>query len=145
MKMNKIVVFILMSCLSLYANAQSKAAIEFEKQNEERAEMLGLDCMPQYNGGLDSIVSYLQNNIHYPEKAYVKGEEGCVVISFVVHKDGSIVDVTVVQQVSDALDKEAVRVISSMPKWKPATKNGIPVPVRYALPVNFRMPQRNRL
>lgn len=99
------------------------------------AEQLGLDCMPKFIGGMQALMEYLQENVLYPENAMKRGEEGRVIVEFIVHRDGSIVEPVVIRSVSKELDMEAVRVIHNMPKWKPATKNGIPVRVKYTLPI----------
>ncbi|PQJ09909.1 hypothetical protein CJD36_018400 [Flavipsychrobacter stenotrophus] len=85
------------------------------------------------------MIQYLSNNITYPEKAHKKGIQGRVAISFIVNNDGSITDVTVVQPVSPDIDAEAVRVISTMPKWRPGRQNGKPVSVIYTQPINFKL------
>ena len=96
--------------------------------------------MPQYPSGINGLISFLSENINYPEDAEKQGIEGKVIVSFVVDTDGTIKDAEVVQKVYPSLDAEAVRVIMSMPKWKPATKQGVPVRVRYKLPISFALP-----
>ncbi len=78
-------------------------------------------------------------NIKYPESAKKEGIQGRVFISFVVNKDGSISDVKKLRGVSEELDKEAMRVIKNMPKWKPGEQRGEKVKVEYALPINFKL------
>ncbi len=94
------------------------------------------EIMPRFNGDVNK---YLSENIKYPQIAIETYTQGRVVCQFVVNRDGSIVDVEVVRSVDASLDKEAVRVIKSMPKWKPGIQNGKPVRVKYYLPVNFRL------
>lgn len=85
------------------------------------------------------IPTYLNKFLKYPKEAYENGEQGRVVVQFVVEKDGSLTDIRVVRSVSPPLDKEAVRVVSKMPKWKyPGLRNGEPVRVKYTMPVMFR-------
>lgn len=93
--------------------------------------------MPEYPGGQDALVSFLSNNINYPEEAEKKGIEGKVIVTFIVEPDGIINDVKVASSVHRLLDKEAIRVIKSMPKWIPGKQNGIPVRVKYTAPINF--------
>ena len=93
--------------------------------------------MPNYPGGQDALVTFLSNNIKYPEEAEKKGIEGKVIVTFIVEPDGIINDVKVASPVHRLLDKEAVRVIKSMPKWIPGKQNGIPVRVKYTAPINF--------
>ncbi len=96
--------------------------------------------MPEFPGGMSALFDYLSFNTHYPKQAYRKGIEGRVVCQFVVAIDGKISNVEVVRSSGDkSLDREAVRVIRSMPKWKPAMYQGKPVSVKYTVPVNFKL------
>ena len=97
-----------------------------------------VDEMPQFPGGMKALMDYLSANVKYPEAAKQAGISGRVTTIFVVGEDGVIRDVKVVRSVSPELDAEAIRVMSSMPKWKPGKQDGKPVPVRYTVPVNFR-------
>lgn len=93
--------------------------------------------MPQFPNGTAGLINFLNENIHYPEDAEKQGIHGKVIVSFIVDIDGTIKNVEVVQRVHPSLDAEAVRVINAMPKWKPATKQGTPVRVRYSIPISF--------
>ena len=84
-------------------------------------------------------MEYLGNNVKYPVVAQENGVQGRVVVSFVVERDGSITDVKVVRSVDPSLDKEAVRVVKSMPRWIPGKQNGQAVRVKYNVPVAFRL------
>lgn len=95
--------------------------------------------MPSFPGGPAKLFEYLSQNIHYPLVAEENGVQGRVVVTFVVERDGSITDVKVVKSVDPSLDKEAVRLIKSMPKWKPGKQNGSAVRVKYTTPVTFRL------
>jgi protein TonB len=97
--------------------------------------------MPEFPGGQSALMKYLSENIRYPVIAQENGIEGRVICSFVVERDGSITDVQVVRGVDPSLDREAVRVIQSMPKWKPGKQRGKPVRVRFTLPIVFRLQQ----
>jgi TonB family protein len=94
--------------------------------------------MPEFPGGMKALMDYLSTNVKYPEAAKQAGISGRVTTAFVVGEDGVIRDVKVLRSVSPELDAEAIRVMSSMPKWKPGKQDGKPVPVRYTVPVNFR-------
>lgn len=94
----------------------------------------------EFIGGQDSLVSYLINSINYPIPAIVQKIEGHVIVQFVIDKDGSIIDVRVIKGVHPLLDEEAIRVIKSMPKWKPAMKDGVLVKSRFNMPINFKLP-----
>lgn len=92
--------------------------------------------MPEFRG---NVFEYLSSNLKYPTIAQEIGLQGKVTCQFVVNKDGSITDVEVVKGVDPSLDKEAIRVIKSMPNWKPGRLNGKPVRVRFTLPVRFKL------
>lgn len=95
---------------------------------------------PQFmNGGMVGLMQYLSKNIKYPVMAQEANVQGRVTVQFVVNKDGSIVDVQVLRGVDPYLDKEAVRVISTMPKWKPGKQRGKPVRCKYTVPVTFKL------
>ncbi len=95
--------------------------------------------MPEFPGGMAALMQYLGKNIKYPTIAQETGIQGRVIVQFVVNRDGSIVDAKVVRSVDPYLDKEAIRVISSMPKWKPGKQRNKAVRVKYTLPVMFRL------
>lgn len=99
-----------------------------------------VENMPEFpDGGMSGLMKYLSANIRYPEAAHKAGTQGRVTVQFVVGKDGSIGNVGILRGVDPNLDAEAIRVISSMPKWKPGTQKGEPVNVRYTVPVMFRL------
>ena len=92
------------------------------------------------NTGESEILSkWIAKNVKYPVLAMENGIQGKVFIQFVIERDGSITDVKVVRGVDASLDKEAVRVVQSMPKWKPGKQRGKPVRVAYTLPINFQL------
>ena len=95
--------------------------------------------MPQFPGGQAALLEYLAKNIKYPVVAEENGVQGRVIVTFVVERDGSITDVKVVKSVDPSLDKEAARVVKSMPKWQPGKQNGSAVRVKYTVPVTFRL------
>ncbi|MFV0555381.1 MAG: energy transducer TonB [Mangrovibacterium sp.] len=98
-----------------------------------------VEQMPEFPGGVNAMRAYLAKNVKYPVVALENGLQGTVYISFVVNQDGSIVDVTVLRGVDSSLDKEAVRVVQSMPKWKPGKQGGKPVRVSYQVPISFKL------
>ena len=97
--------------------------------------------MPQFPGGMDALSKFIKSSINYPETAISKGVEGKVIVSFIVEKNGTVTNATVVTPVDPDLDKEAVRVVGSMPEWTPGTLNGAPVRVKYSIPVRFSLPK----
>lgn len=98
-----------------------------------------VEKQPEFPGGQEAMMKYLSDNIKYPMVAQENGIQGRVIVNFVVEKDGGLSDVQVVRGQDAALDKEAVRVIEAMPKWKPGVQRGERVRVRYTLPVVFRL------
>ena len=110
------------------------------EEEEEEVVFVVVESMPEFPGGQQALFKYLSENVKYPVIAQENGIQGRVICQFVVNKDGSIVDVEVVRSGGDAsLDKEAIRVIKSMPKWKPGKQRGKPVRVKYTVPVNFKL------
>ena len=95
--------------------------------------------MPSFPGGQSALLEYLNKNIKYPVVAEENGIQGRVTVTFVVERDGSITDVKVVKSVDPSLDKEAARVVKSMPHWIPGKQNGSAVRVKYTVPVTFRL------
>ena len=95
--------------------------------------------MPEFPGGTEKFMEYLSSNIKYPEEAKEKGISGRVFIQFVIEKDGSVTNVKVMKGIGALCDDEAVRVVKSMPKWKPGKQKGKPVRVNYILPVSFKL------
>ena len=111
-----------------------------QEEEEEEVVFVVVESMPEFPGGQQALFKYLSENVKYPVIAQENGIQGRVICQFVVNKDGSIVDVEVVRSGGDpSLDKEAIRVIKSMPKWKPGKQRGKPVRVKYTVPVNFKL------
>ena len=110
------------------------------EEEEEEVVFVVVETMPEFPGGQQALFKYLSENVKYPVIAQENGIQGRVICQFVVNKDGAIVDVEVVRSGGDpSLDKEAVRVIKSMPKWNPGKQRGKAVRVKYTVPVNFRL------
>lgn len=112
--------------------------VEEEEPVEEEIFMV-VEQMPEFPGGMAELMKFLSKNIKYPTIAQENGIQGRVIVQFVVNQDGSIVDPVVMRSVDPYLDKEALRVISSMPKWKPGMQRGKAVRVKYTVPVTFRL------
>ena len=120
-----------------------------EKAAEEKPQVVDMydepidfrvvEDLPQFPGGAPKLMEYLSQNIRYPKEATEHGIQGRVIVQFVVEKDGSVSNVQVVRSVDPALDREAVRVVKSMPKWNPGMNNGQPARVKYTLPVTFKL------
>lgn len=112
--------------------------VETEKVEEDVIHVTA-EIMPEFPGGMAALMKYLGANIKYPTISQEMGSMGRVIVQFVVDKDGTITNPTVARGVDAYLDKEAIRVISSMPKWKPGVQNGKKVRVKYTVPVVFRL------
>lgn len=115
--------------------------VEAPKEEEDvETVFVVVETMPEFPGGQAALFKYLSENVKYPVIAQENGIQGRAICQFVVNRDGSIVDVEVVRSAGDAsLDKEAVRVLKSMPKWKPGKQRGKAVRVKYTVPVNFKL------
>ena len=110
------------------------------EEEEEEVVFVVVESMPEFPGGAQAMFKYISENVKYPVIAQENGIQGRAICQFVVNRDGSIVDVDVVRTSGDAsLDKEAIRVIKSMPKWTPGKQRGKPVRVKYTVPINFRL------
>ena len=102
-----------------------------------------VEQMPEYPGGMRAGLEFMARNLRYPTKAREAGKQGRVIVQFVVRKDGSLSDFKVLRPVDPWLDAEAIRVISTMPKWKPGMQDGNPVSVKFTLPVTFMLEGTN--
>ena len=132
---------------TIQASDDTQAAVEVkytpveveEEEVEEQQIFQVVEEMPEFPGGMGECMKFLAKNIKYPTVAQENGVQGRVIVQFVVNRDGTIVDPVVMRGVDPYLDKEALRVISMMPKWKPGKQRGKAVRVRYTQPVLFRL------
>lgn len=113
--------------------------VEVEEEPEEQQIFQVVEEMPEFPGGMAECLKFISKNIKYPTIAQENGIQGRVIIQFVVNQDGSIVDPVVMRTVDPYLDKEALRVIKMMPKWKPGKQRGKAVRVKYTVPVTFKL------
>ena len=113
--------------------------VEVEPEPEEEEIFMVVEDQPEFPGGTAALLEYLRKNIKYPAICRENNIQGRVLVTFIVNKDGAIVEPEVVKSVNPSLDKEALRVISTMPNWKPGSQRGKPVRVKYTVPVNFRL------
>ena len=95
--------------------------------------------MPSFPGGIDECMRYIARHVKYPAISIENGAQGIVSVRFIIEKDGSISNPKIAQGVDEYLDKEAMRVIMSMPKWKPGKQRGVAVRTQFTLPVKFRL------
>lgn len=110
-----------------------------EETVEEETEFIIVEEMPMFGSGTADLMKYLSANIKYPTVSAEQGVQGKVVVQFVVGIHGEILNPVVVKSVDPYLDKEAIRVISTMPKWKPGKQRGKAVRVKYTVPVVFKL------
>ena len=119
---------------------KAKEVVVDEKPKEEETKVFDVvEQMPSFPGGDAELMKFLSTHIKYPVVAEENGIQGRVIATFVVERDGSISDVKVIKSVDPSLDKEAIRVLKSMPKWIPGKQNGSAVRVKYTVPVTFRL------
>lgn len=124
---------------SAQVEAYTPPAVVKEEEESSQQIFTVVETKPEFPGGQGALLQYLAKSIKYPVIAQENGIQGRVSCSFVVNKDGSIVDAEVIRGVDPSLDKEALRVINSMPKWSPGKQRGKPVRVKYTVPVTFRL------
>jgi len=113
---------------------------ELNREDEEDATVINeKNRNAQFQDGKTDLLRYIYQNIHYPPAALKQRINGRVICSFIVNEDGSLSDITLVQGVYVFLDDEVLRVVRSMPVWKPALKDGKPVKIKYVMPVVFKL------
>ena len=98
-----------------------------------------IDQMPEFPGGMDAMLQFINDNMKYPTKAQTDGIQGRVAVQFIVDENGYIIEPNIVRSVEPSLDKEALRIIKMLPQWKPGTLKGKAVKVKYTVPVAFKL------
>ena len=131
-------IFVLMAFVTLCFGAQAAEMNTLNTVNDD-VVVDNPDVLPEFPGGMEALMSYIGNNVKYPEEACSKKVEGKVIVEFIVKKDGSVADAKVISKTDGQLNKEALRVVNSMPKWKPGRNKGKIVDVRFVLPVLFKL------
>lgn len=133
--MKKMILLSMMAVLGLMtANAQKTVVSQSNQSVYDQVEQ-----MPEFPGGMPAMIEFLQTNLKYPEDAIKQQVGGRVMVMFVVETDGTLSNVRVARNVFPSLDSEAVRVVKTMPKWKPGKEKGRPVRVNFTLPVVFSL------
>jgi protein TonB len=122
-----------------WVDINTVVAVEPEPEIEDDTPFQVVEDQPEFPGGTAALMEYLRKNIKYPAVCRENNIQGKVIVTFIVNKDGAIVEPEVIKGVNPSLDKEALRVISTMPNWKPGYQRGKAVRVRYSVPVNFRL------
>lgn len=124
---------------AISANTESVAEMRTSAPASDNKVFTTVEKLAEFPGGIEAMMKWLQYNVKYPKEAEKAGEQGKAVVKFTVNKDGSISNATIIKSVSPSIDKEALRVVTSMPKWKPAENGGKKVACWYTLPVSFRL------
>ncbi|KAB6289821.1 energy transducer TonB, partial [Bacteroides xylanisolvens] len=113
-------------------------AVGVKGENVDQAFTV-VETMPKFPEGQAGLMRYLARSIKYPVIAQKNKEQGRVIIQMIIGTDGSLSNVKVLRSVSPSLDAEAIRVVGNMPKWEPGMQKGQAVPVKYTLPITFRL------
>lgn len=113
-------------------------AVGVKGENADQAFTV-VETMPKFPEGQAGLMRYLARSIKYPVIAQKNKEQGRVIIQMIIGTDGSLSNVKVLRSVSPSLDAEAIRVVGNMPKWEPGMQKGQAVPVKYTLPITFRL------
>jgi protein TonB len=129
------------------ATTENKAAVEVVEQKQEEVVeaakeeevFVVVEEMPEFPGGVVALRQYLANAVKYPVIAQENGIQGKVYVNFVVNKDGSVSNAKIARGVDPSLDAEALRVVSTLPKWRPGKQRGAPVRVSYTVPISFKL------
>lgn len=122
-----------------YEKTIDRNTSEVEAEESKKDHYFIVEEMPQFPGGQEALKNFIAENVKYPSNAEKNNIEGKVYISFVIDTDGTIVESKVVKGVENDLDQEALRVINSLPKWKPGYQKGIAVKVAYTIPISFKL------
>ncbi len=126
--------------MSEYADVEDTDIVYVEPEVEEEQIFDVVEEQPEFPGGMKALAKYFKDNINYPRISRDNNSQGKTFVKFTVNTDGSIQDTEVIRSSGDIyLDKEAIRVIEAMPKWKPGRQLGKAVRVKFVLPVNFRL------
>ena len=139
-----VVAILLGSQISIAQTQDSEQLIQASKAVEEAPQeetFVIVEKMPEFPGGQAALMHYLKSKIKYPEECRKMGVEGKVFVKFIVDATGNIINVQVLRGVVDGklLEKEAIRVVESMPNWKPGTQGGKAVSVYFTLPISFKL------
>lgn len=113
--------------------------MEEEEEVEEEEVFIVVEHMPEFPGGDAALRKHIAQNVVFPEIAKENGIQGKVYVSFVINQKGEVENVKVLRGVDPSLDKEAIRVVKTLPKWKPGSQRGKPVKVSYNVPINFQL------
>lgn len=119
--------------------SQDTVSSNIRPQNDKDQIWELVEQMPEFPGGTSAMIKYLGDNLHYPETAQKVGIQGRIIVRFIVGTDGNICQPEVVRGIEPALDAEALRVVQTMPRWKPGMNKGKAVAVKYHIPIMFSL------
>jgi TonB family protein len=118
---------------------KAQAPVDATKSTASTEKPTSAIIQPSFPDGVEALNHFLSHNIRYPKIARENGVQGQVLVEFVVEEDGSLTNFSIVSSPSDDLSKESLRVLALLPKWKPGTKDGKPVRVKFTYPINFTL------
>jgi len=134
------IIFLALVLLAMSNSVFAQAGMMGNPSKHQKEEnFIILDQGPEFPGGLDSLSAFMGNNLIYPQSARRDAIEGKVLITFVIDKDGKVIDPEIVESVRADIDQSAIDLVRMMPDWKPAFHEGEFVRVRQRLPINFRL------
>ncbi|MDP4209633.1 MAG: energy transducer TonB [Bacteroidota bacterium] len=117
---------------------------EREVTNENNIVFLQVEKMPEYPGGIEELIKFINNNLKYPQNAIDLKIEGHVFVKFIIDKEGNISKPTILRGIGGGCDEEAIRIVNLFPKWKPGSQNGHLVNVSFTLPINFKLSSKKK-
>ena len=126
---------ILLAAVALFCGTSAMA----QTDDVDDAVFVVVEKSPEFPGGNDSLYAFIGRNIKYPEAAKKNKIEGRVFVTFVIEKDGQVSNAKLLRDIGGGCGEEAIRVVNSMPKWKPGTQRGNPVRVQFNLPIMFQL------
>ena len=126
---------ILLAAVALFCGTSAMA----QSDDVDDAVFVVVEKSPEFPGGNDSLYAFIGRNIKYPEMAKKNKIEGRVFVTFVIEKDGQVSSAKLLRDIGGGCGEEALRVVNSMPKWKPGTQRGNPVRVQFNLPIMFQL------
>jgi len=127
--------------LFLFCCANEKAFAQSAVDSSQEETFTFAEVMPEYVGGLNEMYQYISKIIRYPDSAQKHGIQGRIIVKFVVDTQGNVKNVEAKTHVGYGLEQEGIRVIASMPKWKPGKNNGKAVNTYFTIPIKFTMPE----
>jgi TonB family protein len=132
-------VFFIVNSIALIAQHDTLA-----KEDSRVASVDVVERSPEYEGGLQAVTQLVSKELKYPRKSRKAGVEGTVFVGFVVQPDGTVADVHIVKGLNKEMNEEVLRVMKKMDKWKPGTRNGMPIKSKFVMPVKCELPKKDK-